>query len=82
MTDDDEPLNRLSTYFHAGSCLLGGVFFFVAGLIGYDTGRRSYGPGMSERSRWIGEIIWIEVALGVAVGAYGWWRLRAARQKR
>ena len=45
-------------------CMYSAAFFFTgAGLIGYDTGRRTVEIGVPEETRWVGGPIWIEIAM-------------------
>jgi hypothetical protein len=52
------------------SSLVAGVFFTVSGFLGYDTGRRWSTDTIPEQTRWMGEILWDEIALGCF--AFGW----------
>ena len=44
---------------------LGGLLFTMMGLLGYDTGKRSWKIGVPEETRWMGHILWNEVAVGL-----------------
>ena len=48
-----------------------GAFLIIAGLMGYDLRRTALRP-----ARWVGYIIWDQVAGGAAFLAYGLWELR------
>jgi hypothetical protein len=70
MNDDFLP-PRWQEYGRMITAFGGGVFTIVAGLVGYDTGRRTMMPGMPEPTRWIGGPIWIQIAFGAALLLYG-----------
>ena len=55
---------------------LGGLLFAVFGLLGYDTGKRSWIIGVPEETRWMGHILWHQVAIGlgfIALAYFQFW---------
>lgn len=73
---EDDWYAELKRYFEIVTGIAGGLFFAISGLMGYDLGKRSYGPGIEPRTRWVGHILWLDVAIGLGFLAWGLWRLR------
>ena len=72
---------RLKDYARMATGFGGGAFSVVAGLIGYDLGRRTTMHGMPEATRWIGGPIWTQTAIGAGLllfGVYSFWKFRRA----
>lgn len=61
----------------------GGLLFTILGLLGYDTGNRAGIIGVPEETRWMGHILWHEVAIGlsfIALADFQFW-LTSERKK-
>jgi hypothetical protein len=70
---------RFAAYARLYTALVGGAFLFATGIIGYDTGRRWSTAEVPEKTRWIGEPIWIQMAIGMAMLVYGVYAYRKLR---
>jgi hypothetical protein len=60
----------------------GGLLSVVAGLIGYDTGRRYSTASVPAETRWMGRVLWDQICIGLAFFAYGYfWFWKHGRQQ-
>lgn len=74
---EDDWYAGLKRYFEIVTGIGGGVFLIVTGLMGYDLGKRSHGPGIEMPSRWVGHVLWLDIAIGVGFLLVGVSRLRS-----
>jgi hypothetical protein len=62
--------------------VVAGLFFTTAGFMGYDTGKRWSTATIPEETRWMGEILWDEVALGCFAFSAAYLHYRTLRSAR
>jgi hypothetical protein len=74
--------NWTMRHLHISTGLLGGLLFTIAGLIGYDTGKRWSTAIIPEETRWMGEILWHEVIIGLVAFGYACFQYRLLQAER
>jgi hypothetical protein len=70
-------------YFRGLIAIVAGVFLTTSGIIGYDTGRRWSTAAIPEQTRWMGHVLWEEIAFGLVIlglGVFDYWRIWRARR--
>ena len=74
--------NWTMKHLHIVNGILGGTFFMVAGLIGYDTGRRTSTATTPPAPRWMGAIEWDQIIIGCIAFAYAYFSYRLLKAER